>query len=80
MSGKFWAIWRKTGGAPPQKRHETRDAAIKEAIRLVRQTGEEYYILEATGIMRVRLAPVEYVPLTPTLSLEEIGESAAKEG
>lgn len=61
MNEKFWAIWRKTGGGPPQKRHETEALAIAEANRLVKQTGEEYYVLEVIGIVRPTYAPTEYV-------------------
>ena len=60
MSEKFWAVWRKTGGGAPQKRHETKEDAINEAERLVRQTSEDYYILEVTGIVRPTYSPVEY--------------------
>lgn len=63
MNDKFWAVWRKTGGGAPQKRHDTKSDAIKEAERLVKQTGEEYYILEVTGIVRPTYAPCEYVSL-----------------
>jgi len=63
MSEKFWAVWRKTGGGAPQKRHETKEDAIKEAERLVKQTGEDYYILEVTGIVRPVYSPVEHVEI-----------------
>jgi len=60
MSKKFWAVWRETGGAPPSRRHETKEVAIKEAERLTRQTGESYYILEVIGKVAPAYAPVEY--------------------
>ena len=63
MSDKFWAVWRKTGGGAPQKRHETKDLAVEEAVRLVKQTGEAYYILEVTGIVRARFAPIEHIEI-----------------
>lgn len=34
MSNKFWAVWRKTGGGAPNKKHETKDDALIEAQRL----------------------------------------------
>jgi len=63
MSDKFWAVWRKTGGGAPQKRHDTKEEAVEEAGRLVKQTGEDYYILEVTGIVRPTYAPVEHVEI-----------------
>ena len=63
MSDKFWAVWRKTGGGAPQKRHDTKEEAVEEAGRLVKQTGADYYILEVTGIVRPTYAPVEHVEI-----------------
>jgi hypothetical protein len=63
MSDKFWAVWRKTGGGAPQKRHDTKEEAVEEAGRLVKQTGEAYYIPEVTGIVRPTYAPVEHVEI-----------------
>ena len=61
---KFWAVWRKTGGNPPTRTHTSKEAAIQEAARLVRQSGgEEYYILEVVGYVRPKVAPTEYVEL-----------------
>jgi len=60
MSNKFWAVWKETGGAPPQKRHETKELALKEAERLSRQTEESYYVLEVIGIVKPVFLPVEF--------------------
>ena len=40
MDTKFWAIWRKTGGAAPSKRHATQIEAIEEANRLAQSSNE----------------------------------------
>jgi len=63
MNEKFWAVWRKTGDGALQKRHETKQEAVDEAGRLVRETGEDYYILEVTGIVQTTCAPVEHVEI-----------------
>ena len=60
MSDKFWAVWRKTGGGAPQKRHETKEDALLEAQRLATQTNEQYFVLEAIGIVAPKVVPVEY--------------------
>lgn len=57
---KFWAVWRDSGGACPNKRHAEKQDAINEAERLVRQTGERYYILEVIGEVVPTQAPVEW--------------------
>jgi hypothetical protein len=57
---KFWAVWRRTGGAPPSKRHNTKEQAIEESGRLANQTDEEYYILECIGITTPVRSPVNY--------------------
>lgn len=57
---KFWAVWRKTGGSAPNKRHTTRNEAITEAQRLCQQTGEEYFVLEVIGAVYVKKAPTEF--------------------
>ena len=60
MNTKFWAVWRKTGGGAPQKRHETKELALDEADRLARQSQEEYYVLEVIGIVKPVRVPVEF--------------------
>ena len=60
---KFYAVWRQTGGSSPNKRHETKDEALREADRLARQTNENYYVLEVIGIVKPVQLPVEFVEL-----------------
>jgi len=60
MSDKFWAVWRKTGGSAPSKKHETLDEVKKEASRLAGQSGESYYVLECIGLVAPLQAPIEY--------------------
>lgn len=50
MSDKFWAVWRETGGAPPSKRHPTKDFAVTEAGHLAQQTNERYFVLEVVSV------------------------------
>lgn len=57
---KFWAVWRKTGGATPSKRHKSRQDAIDEAARLARQTNETYYVLEVIGEVAPVAIPTEW--------------------
>ena len=59
-NNKFWAVWRKTGGSTPSKRHETKQQAIDEAVRLARQTDEPYYVLQSIGIVQSVKVPVSY--------------------
>lgn len=63
MSNKFLAIWRDTEGSAPQKRHESKDEAIKEANRLARSTGEEYFVLEVVGSVKPVHMPVDYTEI-----------------
>ena len=60
MSDKFWAIWRRNGGSSPSKKHETKEAALLEAQRLASQTNDQYFVLEAIGIVAPKVSPVEY--------------------
>ena len=60
MSEKFYAVWRKTGGLPPQKRHETKVEAITEACRLARQTEKDYYVLEVIGKAKPIILSADY--------------------
>lgn len=62
-NNKFWAVWRLSGGATPNKRHNSKDVAIAEAGRLAQQTSESYYVLEAIGIVGIPEAPVTYTEL-----------------
>ena len=63
MSEKFWAVWRETGGATPNKRHPTKDEAITEAGRLAQQTNERYFVLEVIGAVAPVKFPVEYADI-----------------
>lgn len=63
MGEKFWAVWRKDGGAPPSKRHETKDSAINEAARLAQNTNTEYFVLEVIGVVAPIEIPVNYFDL-----------------
>ena len=56
MSDKYWAVWRETGGATPNKRHTSKDDAISEAGRLAQSTNERYFVLEVIGVV----APVKF--------------------
>lgn len=60
MSDKFWAVWRKTGGGAPSKKHETKELAILEANRLASQTNDQYFILEVIGVVEPVITPVKY--------------------
>ena len=60
MSDKFWAVWRKTGGSAPNKKHATKEAALAEAQRLATQTNDQYFVLEAIGIVAPKVATIEY--------------------
>ena len=60
---KFWAIWRTNGGGAAQKKHNTKLMAIQEAERLVKQTGEEYSVLEVIGVCEHSHPPVKYTEL-----------------
>ena len=57
---KFYAVWRINGGAAPSKRHDDKQSAIDEASRLATQTNEPYYVLEAIGIVKPVIMPVDY--------------------
>lgn len=59
MSDKFFMVIREDGGAPPMKRHDTEDDAIKEANRLALSSGKPYYVMKAIGM--VKLPEVEIV-------------------
>ena len=61
---KFWAVWRENGGAPPSKRHESFDAAVAEASRLCRQSGDRYFVLEVIGVVAVKDQPTQYYPVS----------------
>jgi len=63
MSDKFWAVWRETGGAPPSKRHTTKDFAVTEAGRLAQQTNERYFVLEVVGVVAPVKFPVAYTDI-----------------
>jgi len=63
MSKKFWAVWRETGGAVPNKRHDTKDAAITEASRLAQQSNERYFVLEVVGVVAPVKFPVGYTEI-----------------
>jgi len=60
MSDKFWAVWRETGGAIPNKRHTSKEAATTEAGRLAQQTNERYFVLEVIGVVAPVKFPVTY--------------------
>lgn len=60
MNDKFWALWRKTVGTAPGKKHETLEDAKFEANRLSSQSGESYFILEVIGIVEPKAHPVEF--------------------
>ena len=60
MSDKFWVVWRKTGGGAPNKKHATKDEALAEAQRLATQSNDQYFVLEAIGIVAPKVAPAEY--------------------
>ncbi len=62
-TGKFWAVWRINGGGTPQKRHETKESAIKEANRLARQEHDAYYVLEVVGIVKPVEQPLEFTEI-----------------
>ena len=60
---KFWAVWRKTGGAAPSKRHETKEDAITEAGRLAQQSNEQYFVLEVIGVVGPVTLPVNFTAI-----------------
>lgn len=63
MSGvkKFWAVWRENGGGPPNKKHATKDEAVREAARLAQQTNDRYLVLEVIGAVASLQVPVDWV-------------------
>ena len=63
MTEKFWVVWRRDGGSPPGKKHESRIAAIEEAARLAQQTNADYFVLEVIGIVAPQVIPVNFVEL-----------------
>ena len=60
---KFWAVWRKTGGAAPSKRHDTKEDAITEAGRLAQQSNEQYFVLEVIGVVGPVTLPVNFTAI-----------------
>lgn len=46
---KFWAVWKDTNNSTASKRHDTKQAAIDEAGRLIRSVGGSYFILEVVA-------------------------------
>ena len=60
---KFWAVWRKTGGSTPSKRHETKEGAITEAGRLAQQSNEQYFVLEVIGVVAPVTLPVYFMAI-----------------
>jgi hypothetical protein len=60
---KFWMLYA-TGGTAPTHRHLTREAAIEEAGRLIRERGRsEVFILETIGMMEYESPPFKYTPI-----------------
>jgi hypothetical protein len=52
---QFWLVWSPNGLAPPRFRHDTKQAAETEAVRLARlNRGEEFFVLEAVSSARVQ--------------------------
>lgn len=64
MSDKFWAVWRETGGASPNKRHPTKEEAVTEAGRLAQQSNERYFVLEVIGAVHPVKFPVAYTDVS----------------
>lgn len=64
MSDKFWAVWRETGGATPNKRHTSKEEATTEAGRLAQQTNERYFVLEVIGVVAPVKFPVAYTEVS----------------
>ena len=60
MSDKFWAVWRETGGAAPNKRHSSKEEAATEAGRLAQLAHERYFVLEVIGVVAPVKFPVAY--------------------
>ena len=47
---QFWMVWRQGSGAPTF-RHDSEDAATREAERLATiNRGEQFFVLEAIGL------------------------------
>ena len=57
---KFWCVWKKNGGAPPSKRHDSLESAINEATRLCQQSMEPYFVLETIGVVTPSIVPANY--------------------
>lgn len=64
MSDKYWAVWRENGGGAPQKKHDTKDAAVAEAGRLAQQENARYFVLEVVGVVAPVKFPVAYADVT----------------
>lgn len=46
MDIAFWMVWR-AGGNAPMHQHQSEDSANKEADRLAREVGGEFFVLRA---------------------------------
>jgi len=57
---KFWVVWRE-GGQSPKVQHESKTAAVCEAMRLSEKEGCDFYVLESVGRAGRPEIPVKYV-------------------
>ncbi len=63
----FFLVWSPSGQRPPAHRHETQDAATKEAERLAGEHAPaEFFVLEAVSVSQK--------PTVTTRSLELAGD------
>ena len=60
---KFWMVLRERGQSSPTKQHTDKLSAIEEATRLCKKEKENYYVLEAIGIVAPVDAPVVYTEI-----------------
>lgn len=59
----FFCLWKCNGGDPPRSQHETLQDALNEAERLVKKTGDTFYVLHTVGLVRPSHPPAEFVSL-----------------
>jgi hypothetical protein len=60
---KFWMVLRERGQSSPTMRHQDKSSAIEEATLLCKKEKENYYVLEAVGIVAQVEAPVVYTDI-----------------
>lgn len=59
----FFLVWSPTGSAPPSRRHETEESAVRKAERLAETAPQaEFFVLRAVSVSKkstVRTVPLD---------------------